>query len=86
MFLGVNLPRPSGNTGSRVEVWEGFSVRAQLLSHLVYLDASAACNSLAFELGQTTGVGSSISTRQWNIKVIIKIILHFTLEHSCQMA
>ncbi len=34
---------------------------------LVYVDASPSCNTLLFQLGNT-GVGTTIATRQWNIK------------------
>jgi hypothetical protein len=37
----------------------------------VYADASDACNQLNFQLGPTA-IGTSIPTRQWNIKVILK--------------
>jgi hypothetical protein len=34
----------------------------------VYVDASDACNTLAFQLGQTA-VGTTIPTRSWSLKV-----------------
>ena len=34
----------------------------------VYADSSAACNTLDFQLG-STAIGTTIPTRQWNIKV-----------------
>ena len=37
----------------------------------VYADASDSCNMLNFQLGNT-GIGTTVPTRQWNIKV------HFT--------
>lgn len=39
---------------------------------LVYADASDSCNTLDFQLGQT-GIGTTIPTRQWNIKVSANI-------------
>jgi hypothetical protein len=34
----------------------------------VYVDASNNCNTAAFQLGQT-GIGTTIPSRAWNIKV-----------------
>ena len=35
----------------------------------MYVDAAQACNDLAFQLG-TTGVGATIGSRVWAIKVL----------------
>jgi hypothetical protein len=35
---------------------------------LVYAEASDSCNTLDFQLGPT-GIGATIPTRQWNIRV-----------------
>ena len=35
----------------------------------VYVDASDECNMVNFQLG-TSGIGTTIPTRQWNLKVI----------------
>ena len=35
----------------------------------VYIDASDSCNELAFQLGNAAAQGSTLSTRQWSIKV-----------------
>jgi hypothetical protein len=35
---------------------------------LVYAEASDSCNTLDFQLGPT-GIGTTIPTRQWNIRV-----------------
>lgn len=34
----------------------------------MYTDASNSCNTLSFQLGQT-GIGTTLATRQWNIKI-----------------
>jgi hypothetical protein len=40
---------------------------------LVYADASDTCNQLNFQLGPTA-IGTSIPTRQWNIKVKVRLV------------
>ena len=40
----------------------------------VYVDATDACNTLAFQLG-SVGVGTSIPSRSWNLKVSIQSVL-----------
>ncbi len=35
----------------------------------MYVDANPACNTLLFQMGPTA-VGTSLATRQWNIKVV----------------
>jgi hypothetical protein len=45
---------------------EHFSNNSKIVA--VYVDASTACNTLAFQLGQT-GIGTTIPTRSWSLKV-----------------
>jgi hypothetical protein len=41
----------------------------------VYIDASPACNDIAFQLGNAASVlGPAVSTKQWNIKVIQSVL------------
>jgi hypothetical protein len=51
-----------------------------LCLYIVYAEASDACNSLDFQLGPT-GIGATIPTRQWNIRVTFATSIPFCSPH-----